>query len=78
MRQFCKERGLTEWSFYRWRKRLRDTGPIRFALVDRGAPRPGSAVDADVEVVLASGERLRFGSGIDGARLRTVLEALRG
>jgi hypothetical protein len=78
VKQFCKERGLTQWSFYRWRKRLRDTGPIRFALVDRGAPRQESALNADVEVVFASGERLLFRSGIDGARLRTVLEALRG
>jgi len=51
---------------------------MRFALVDRGAPRPESAVDADVELVFASGERLRFRSGIEGARLRTVLEVLRG
>jgi transposase-like protein len=78
VRQFCKERGLTQWSFYRWRKRLRESGPMRFALVDRGAPRPESAVDADVELVFASGERLRFRSGIEGARLRTVLEVLRG
>jgi hypothetical protein len=30
-----------------------------------------------VEVVLRSGERLRIGAGVDGATLRTVLEALR-
>jgi hypothetical protein len=28
VKQFCKERGLMQWSFYRWRKRLRETGPI--------------------------------------------------
>jgi len=27
--------------------------------------------------VLASGERLRIGAGVDAARLRTVLEAVR-
>ena len=26
------ERRLTEYSFYAWRKRLRETGPVRFAL----------------------------------------------
>jgi transposase len=36
IKQFCKERGLTAWSFYDWRKRLRESGaPIRFALVER-------------------------------------------
>jgi len=28
-------------------------------------------------LLLASGERLRIGAGVDGATLRTVLEALR-
>ena len=37
VKQFCKEQGLTEYSFYAWRKRLRGEGPVRFALVDRGA-----------------------------------------
>ncbi|HTT64090.1 MAG TPA: hypothetical protein VMG35_19700, partial [Bryobacteraceae bacterium] len=32
VKQFCKERGLTEYSFYAWRKRLQQTGPVRFAL----------------------------------------------
>ena len=72
--QFCKERGLTECSFYFWRKRLREAGPVRFALIERGPVRPGSALDACVELLLASGELLRIGSGIDSATLRTVLE----
>jgi hypothetical protein len=39
VKQFCKERELTECSFYAWRKRLRGQGPVRFALVERGALR---------------------------------------
>jgi hypothetical protein len=35
VKQFCKERGLTEYSFYAWRKRLRKTEPVRFAMVIR-------------------------------------------
>ena len=35
VKQFCKEQGLTECSFYAWRKRLRESGPVRFALVER-------------------------------------------
>jgi hypothetical protein len=37
VKQFCKEQGLTEYSFYAWRKRLREQGPVRFALVERSA-----------------------------------------
>src|SRR3982751_1580538 len=42
VKQFCKEQGLTEYSFYAWRKRLQQTGPLRFALVDR-SPAAGRA-----------------------------------
>jgi transposase-like protein len=75
---FCKERGLAEHQFYYWRKRLRDQQqPMRFALVDRGAGRPEPATRAELELILASGARLRIGTGVDAATLRTVLEALR-
>lgn len=77
VKQFCKQRGLAECSFYSWRKRLRHTEPVRFALVEREAQRE-RATGADLELVLASGERLRISSGVDGTTLRTVLEALRG
>ena len=33
VKQFCKEQGLTEYSFYAWRKRLQKQEPVRFALV---------------------------------------------
>jgi hypothetical protein len=77
VKQFCKERGLTEYSFYAWRKRLQHREPVRFALVERGAARQVPATDADLELVLASGERLRIGNGVKAATLRTVLEVLR-
>jgi hypothetical protein len=77
VKQFCKERGLTEYSFYAWRKRLRGQGPVRFALVERGAVWPERATEASLELVLATGERLRIGAGVDAATLRTVVEVLR-
>jgi len=76
IKQFCKERGLTEHSFYAWRKRLRGPEPVRFAVVDRG-PRQEVATEACVELILPSGERLRIASGVDAPTLRTVLEAVR-
>src|SRR3954467_7660716 len=79
VKQFCKEQGLTEYSFYAWRKRLQETWPVRFALVDRrpARPRPQQrAAEAALELVLANGERLRIGAGADAATLRIVLEVL--
>jgi transposase len=77
VKQFCKEQGVSQYSFYAWRKRLRGEGPVRFALVDRGARRQEPAPEASLELVLATGERLRIGAGVDTATLRTVLDALR-
>ena len=77
VKQFCKEQGLTEGSFYAWRKRLRKKEPVRFALVDRGAARQEPTTEAALELVMTSGERLRIGAGVDTATLRTVLEVLR-
>jgi len=77
VKQFCKEQGLTECSFYAWRKRLQERGPVRFALVERNARRQERTAEAVLELVLATGERLRIGTGVDTATLRTVLDALR-
>jgi len=77
VKRFCKEHGLTEYSFYAWRKRLQETGPVRFALVERGSRRQERRAEASLELVLATGERLRIGSGVDITILRTVLGVLR-
>jgi hypothetical protein len=78
VKQFCSERGLTAWSFYDWRKRLRESAaPVRFALVERGSGSQKPATSAEVEIVFAGGEQLRIRSGVDGATLRVVIEALR-
>ena len=77
VKQFCKDEGLTEYSFYSWRKRLQKKEPVRFALVDRRAARQEPAREAALELVLTTGERLRIGAGVDSATLRTVLDALR-
>lgn len=78
VKQFCKDRGLSSWSFYKWRKQLQEAGPVRFALVERRTEREQSWSKGDLEVVFAAGERLRIQRGVDGATLRTVIEALRG
>src|SRR3712207_4511058 len=77
IKQFCKEQGLTEYSFYSWRKRLENEKPVRFALVERGTDARKTGMEPAVELVLASGERLRISAGVDATTLRNVLEALR-
>ena len=77
VKQFCKEQGVTEYCFYAWRKRLQETGTVRFALVDRRPRSQERAAEAALELVLVNGERLRIGAGADVATLRVVLDALR-
>ena len=77
VKQFCKEQGLTEGSFYAWRKRLQKKELVRFALVDRRVAGQEPAREGALELVLTTGERLRIGAGVDAATLRTVLEVLR-
>lgn len=76
--RFCKDQGLTEQAFYFWRKRLRNQQPIRFALLETKTVRPQPASEVGLELVLATGERLLIGAGVETATLRRVLEALRG
>ncbi len=77
MKQFCREQGVTEYSFYAWRKRLQESGPVRFAVVERSARRQERAAEAALELVLATGERLRIGPSVNLTTLRTVLDVLR-
>jgi transposase-like protein len=72
---FCREHGVSDQSFYSWRKRLSGGGPVRFALVEANAPVTRDSLP--FELILASGERLRIAPGADAATLRTVLNVLR-
>ena len=77
VQRFCEEKGLTEQSFYLWRKRLRKQQPMRFALVKTEPARQHLTTESGLELVLATGERLRIGAGVDALELRRVVEALR-
>ena len=73
IRAYCGERGLKESAFYGWRGRLRKQNtPVRFALVES---KPGEETPAPIELVLASGDRLRI--PCDAAALKLVLAVLR-
>jgi hypothetical protein len=77
VQRFGEERGLTEQSFYVWRKRLKEGQPMQFALLQTGPTAQPPVQDPVMEVVLRTGERLRIGAGVNAAALRLVLEALR-
>jgi len=85
IREFCRQRRVTEPQFYAWRARLNGKvhGAARrraisaaktatFALVSDA---PGE-LDAGIELVLADGRRVRIRRGVDEATLRTVLSAV--
>jgi transposase-like protein len=71
IREFCRERDLTEHGFYWWRRRLRDEEPISFALVETKA----AAMPAKLQLTLSSGEVLQIPADVES--LRVVFEALR-
>jgi hypothetical protein len=75
VRAFCSGHGVTEQSFYGWKKRLSGEAPVSFALV--AADGSGEKQDAALELDLGSGQWLRIACGVDAATLRTVLAVLR-
>jgi hypothetical protein len=74
-RTFCRERGIGEYSFYKWRKRLQPSEAVEFALLET-AP-PAASPEPALELVLNNGERLRIPNRVDATTLRIVLEAVR-
>jgi hypothetical protein len=77
VRAFCKLRGLTEHSFYAWRRQLQqrdaevpDFVPVRVVADDPPASR------TSLEVVLANGRTVRVAPGFDAATLRQVVAVL--
>jgi len=77
VRAFCEEQGLSEPSFYAWRRTLaeRDAAAVRFVPV-QVTPPPQPTTAAAVELVLGPGRRLRIGPGFDGPTLTRLLALL--
>src|SRR5437868_3979830 len=78
VKQFCETHGITEQSFYMWRKRLRKQASMRFALVETTPGEQELAGEVTLELIFSKGERLRIGRGADLTLLRRVVEVLRG
>jgi len=79
--KFCKAEGLTEGTFYNWRKKLTDgqsqtnkqTVKSPSAFIRVAMPKSNHAL---LELVLSSGNTLRISSGADNKTLSDVLSVL--
>ena len=82
VREFCRQHGLAEPSFYCWRRTLaeRDAAQPRFVPVrvatEAKAGTPADASAGAVELVLDAGRRLRIGPGFDAPTLQRLLALL--
>jgi hypothetical protein len=82
VRAFCAQHGLSEPSFYGWRRRFaqRTTEAVPFVPVRvvSEAATSGGAIDSGsaVELVLGKGRRLRIAPGFDAVTLQRLLALL--
>ena len=75
---FCRDRGLREWQFYDWKKRIRGVEAAKFVAVEV-APASEAALVASgkaIEVHLPRGRSLVVGPGFDARHLRALLSIL--
>jgi len=81
-RRFAQEHGVTTWTLYYWRQRMprqagAARGPRRMRLAPVhvvGTPDDGAH---DLEIVLASGDRVRVSAPVSEEALRRVIQVLR-
>lgn len=83
VRNFCKQEGLSEPTFYAWRKKLIKNDELKndspkdnkdsSAFIKVSMPQNNST---SLELVLSSGNTLRIGSGADSQTLSNVITAL--
>ena len=83
IRRFCMKEGLTEASFYSWRKKLmsNDSAPEK-----QGTPKPSesefievtipSNSSSAIELVLISGNTLKLPVAVDAKTLTTIISVL--
>jgi hypothetical protein len=75
---FCRDRGLRDWQFYDWKKRVRGAEAAKFvamevAAVAKQAP---AAADRAIEVRLSRGRSIVIEPGFDAGHLRALLSVL--
>jgi hypothetical protein len=77
VRAFCAQHGLSQPSFYAWRRVLqqRDATAVPFVGV-QVVPDPPAPPSSRFEILLASGRTLRVAPGFDATTLRALLAVL--
>src|SRR5258707_15140050 len=73
---FCRRHGLAEKYLYRWRRILAERDAEQAAFVPVRLLTENGSPDGTLELVLASGRRLRVRRGFDAATLRQLLAVL--
>jgi hypothetical protein len=75
---FCRDRGLRDWQFYDWKKRVREAEAANFVAVEVAAvAEPALAVACGaIEVRLPRGRSLMIEPGFDAGHLRALLAVL--
>ena len=82
VRQFCEKEGLSEASFYSWRKKLTADKKNENTKAESGQTEPfihvsmPAANSTSLELTLLSGNILRIGSGADKQTLIDVISIL--
>ena len=74
---FCRQKGISQWGFYFWAKRLREqsrAGRVAFARVE--ASSGGSAMG--IVIRLSAGLAIELDSGFDEESLRRLLRVVAG
>ena len=75
---FCRERGLRDWQFYDWKKRVRESEAVKFVAVKVAAAREAAPMPAGgaIEVRVGRGRSIVVEPGFDARHLRALLAVL--
>src|SRR5580658_9042528 len=75
---FCRDRGLRDWQFYDWKKRVRGAEAAKFVAVEVAAvaKQAPAAADRAIEVRLSRGRSIVIEPGFDAGHLRALLSVL--
>ena len=75
---FCRDRGIRDWQFYDWKKRVRGAEAAKFVAVEVAAvaKQAPAATGRAIEVRLPRARSLVVEPGFDAGHLRALLSVL--
>ena len=78
--RFAREQGMSPWSFYKWKRRLRaDERPVQGAFVEVKVTggQATQACGSPIGIELGNGVRLEVAEGFEPEHLRRLIAVLR-